>query len=52
MVTWIDSNAQYYGTYYGKHHLAHKGKTGFRTIPTFEETISGQAPPWHGAGYE
>jgi len=52
VVTWIDSNAQYYGTYYGKHHLAYKGKTGFRRVPTFEETISGRAPAWHGAGYE
>jgi len=52
VVTWIDSNAQYYGTYYGKHHLAYRHKTGFRTVPTFEETINNQAPPWHSAGYE
>jgi len=52
VVTWIDSNAQYYGTYYGKHHLAYRHKTGFRKVPTFEETINNQAPPWHGAGYE
>ena len=52
VVTWIDSNAQYYGTYYGKHHLAYRAKTGFRRVPTFEETISNQAPSWHGAGYE
>ena len=52
VVTWIDSNAQYYGSYYGKHHLAHKGKEGFRKVPTFEEAIDDVAPPWHASGYK
>jgi len=52
VVTWVDSNAQYYGTYYGKHHLAYRNKSGFRRLPTFEEAIDNTAPPWHGAGYE
>ena len=52
LVTWIDSNAQYYGSYYGKHHLAYKGKPGFRKLPTFEETIEEVAPGWHAAGYQ
>jgi hypothetical protein len=52
VVTWVDSNAQYYGSYYGKHHIAHQDKPGFRTVPTFEEAIDHVAPDWHNAGYE
>ncbi|MHC4266055.1 MAG: HzsA-related protein [Planctomycetota bacterium] len=52
VVTWIDSNAQYYGSYYGKHHIAYQDKSGFRTLPTFEEAIDEVAPAWHGEGYE
>ncbi|MHC4188003.1 MAG: hypothetical protein ACYSRQ_07405 [Planctomycetota bacterium] len=52
VVTWIDSNAQYYGTYYGKHHIAYQDKPGFRRLPTFEEAIDEVAPAWHTAGYE
>jgi len=52
VVTWIDSNAQYYGSYYGKHHLAYRDKPGFRRLPTFEEAIDGVAPDWHTAGYK
>jgi hypothetical protein len=52
VVTWIDSNAQYYGTYYGKHHIAYRDKPGFRKLPTFEEAIDEVAPAWHAAGYE
>ncbi len=47
IITFIDSNAQYYGTYYGRHHSAHKDHPNFRVVPTFDEAISSEAPIWH-----
>ena len=44
---WVDSNYQYYGTYYGRHHLDHQSDLDFRRRPTFEEAISFFAPAWH-----
>jgi hypothetical protein len=53
---WVDSNYQFYGTYYGRHHPQwlnpDPGKPGydpadFRRRPTFEEAISFFAPEWH-----
>jgi hypothetical protein len=52
LVTWIDSNAQYYGSYYGKHHIAYRDKPGFRQLPSFEEVLDEVAPAWHSAGYD
>ncbi len=44
---WIDSNYQFYGTYYGRHHWDHQSDPDFRRKPTFEEAISPLAPSWH-----
>lgn len=51
---WMDSNYQFYGTYYGRHHSDWTNKTDgdytpkdFRRRPTFEEAISFVAPKWH-----
>jgi len=44
---WADTNYQYYGTYYGRHHSAHAADPDFRRRPTFEEAISLTAPDWH-----
>ena len=53
---WVDSNYQFYGTYYGRHHPkwtdpdpkvpAYKPED-FRRRPTFEEAVSSHAPEWH-----
>ena len=53
---WVDSNYQFYGSYFGRHHPA-VGQAGsrspaydpadFRRKATFEEAISFLAPPWH-----
>ncbi len=53
---WVDSNYQYYGSYYGRHHPqwakadpknpAYKPED-FRRRPTFEEAVSFNAPEWH-----
>lgn len=47
LVTWVDSNAQYYGSYYGRHHADHDQHPNYRVVPTFEEAISPEAPAWH-----
>ena len=47
IIRWVDSNYQFYGTYYGRHHGAHKTHPDFRRAPTFEEAIGRIAPDWH-----
>ena len=54
---WVDSNYQFYGSYYGRQHShwADKPDPGkpaynpadFRRKPTFAEAISDRAPEWH-----
>jgi hypothetical protein len=53
---WVDSNYQFYGSYYGRQH-SHWANTAdpakgytppdFRRKATFEEAISDRAPKWH-----
>jgi hypothetical protein len=33
LTTWIDSNGQYYGTYFGKKNLRYKDDPEFRVVP-------------------
>jgi hypothetical protein len=47
IIRWVDTNYQFYGTYYGRHHGVHKAHPDFRRAPTFEEAISPRAPDWH-----
>jgi cytochrome c553 len=56
LARWVDSNYQFYGTYYGRHHSywakADPKDTSwdpadFRRRPLFEEAISMSAPAWH-----
>ncbi|MCK5861740.1 MAG: hypothetical protein KAH38_04595 [Candidatus Hydrogenedentes bacterium] len=51
---WVDSNYQFYGTYYGRHHSKWAQENDkdyqikdFRRKPSFEEAISMFAPEWH-----
>lgn len=53
---WADSNYQFYGGYYGRHHSAwvnadpqnpYYKPADFRREPLFEEAISMRAPKWH-----
>ena len=53
---WVDSNYQFYGSYYGRHHPRwvnpDPGKPSyrpadFRRKPTFEEAVNMRAPDWH-----
>jgi len=56
MSRWVDSNYQFYGTYYGRHHWDWAKKdepeasyktADFRRKPKFEEAVSMSAPEWH-----
>jgi hypothetical protein len=35
VATWVDTNAQYYGTYWGHKNLRYKDLPDFRPTPTF-----------------
>ena len=39
VTTWVDSNGQYYGSYFGKRNLRYKADPGFRPIATFEDAV-------------
>ena len=42
--TWVDSNGQFYGSYYGRRNLRYKGHANYRPVPTFAEAISPLPP--------
>jgi hypothetical protein len=44
VTTWIDSNGQYYGAYYGRKNLKYKDHPNFRPILTFVQSHSNTAP--------
>jgi len=46
LITWVDSNAQYYGSYYGYRDPDRKGERGFRPVPSFADAISMDGPSW------
>ena len=40
ITNWVDTNAQYYGMYWGRKNLQYKDHPNFRPRPTFERAIS------------
>ena len=36
LVTWLDTGAPYYGSYYGRRNLRYQGQPDFRPVPTIE----------------
>ncbi len=53
---WVDSNYQFYGSYYGRHHsrwvdpdpaTATYDPEDYRRKASFEEAISKRAPSWY-----
>jgi len=44
LTTWVDSNAQYYGSYYGRRNLKYRDHPNFRPVPTFAQAVSTKAP--------
>ena len=43
VATWLDSNGQYYGSYFGPRNLKYRTRPDFRPLPTFE-SASGLIP--------
>ena len=41
VATWIDSNAQYYGTYFGKKNIKYRHDKDFRPVPTITSALGG-----------
>ena len=41
---WVDSNGQFYGSYWGRRNLQHKDHPNFRPVPTFEISRSYTSP--------
>ena len=44
VTTWIDSNGQYYGSYYGRKNLTHRDHPNFRPVLTFEQSHANTSP--------
>jgi hypothetical protein len=44
VTTWIDSNGQYYGSYFGRKNLRHQDHANFRPVLTFEQSQSNTPP--------
>jgi hypothetical protein len=40
ITTWVDTNCQYYGSYWGRRNLEHAGAPDFRPVTTFEQARS------------
>ena len=47
LARWVDSNYQFYGNYYGRHHGNYSADPNFRRKATYEEATSPRAPLWH-----
>lgn len=47
IIRWVDSNYQFYSSYYGRWLETYKDHPNFRVRPTFEEATSMFAPSWH-----
>lgn len=45
VTNWVDTNCQYYGTYWGRKHLRYRDHPQFRPVPTFE-MATGMSSPW------
>jgi hypothetical protein len=44
IVTWVDSNAQYYGSYYGRRRVRYKDHPNYRPVPTVAGAIDTKPP--------
>ena len=39
LVTWVDANAPYYGSYFGRRNIAYRNGADFRPTPTLESAL-------------
>ena len=44
VTTWIESNGQYYGSYWGRRSLRYRDQSDFRPVPGFESATRMEAP--------
>ena len=44
VTNWIDTNCQFYGSYWGRRHISHKDHSNFRPVSTFDEAVNNMAP--------
>jgi len=44
LTTWVDSNAQYYGSWYGRRNVRYESHSNFRPTPTFAEVVCPHPP--------
>jgi len=44
LTTWVDSNGQYYGSWWGRRNIRYKDHPNFRPVPTFEQAVSRVSP--------
>ena len=46
LVTWVDANAPYYGSYFGLRNIAHRNHPAFRPAPTLASARGCPPPPY------
>ena len=44
ITNWVDTNAQYYGSYWGRRNLRYRDHPNFRPVPTFAQAVSYVSP--------
>lgn len=44
LTTWLDSNGQFYGAWWGRRNLRYRDHPNFRPVPTFVTAVSPEAP--------
>jgi hypothetical protein len=48
LVTWVDANTPYYGSYFGRRNIAYRDRPDFRPVPTLQSAL-GVRPTWPAA---
>jgi len=47
IATWVDANAVYYGSYWGRIRIEHRNHPNFRPVPTLKDALATEPPiPW------
>lgn len=44
VTNWLDTNCQFYGSYWGRRNLRYRGMPDFRPVCTFDQAVSPEAP--------
>lgn len=46
LATWVDANAPFYGSYFGRRHIAARDRPDFRPVPTLDSARGIPPPPY------